>query len=210
MVRDAWTLLKRFGADTIENVELREIPVLGQTIVEGPLDDSHRLLLAALARGLGYRTFFEIGTNRGWTTWTVARNNPECHVYTLDLPAGAAEWDIGEAYHGMPEEGRITTLHGDSASFDFSPYAGRMDLVFVNGAHSRADVSNDTEWAFELLAAGGTIAWDRQPAVPGVDRRLNELARTLDRPLYHVRGTGLVIYTQADVVVPAGRRARGL
>jgi len=201
---------KRLGARAIIDIRVGDLRGVPDAVIEGYVDDHSRAVLAALCREAGARTFFEIGTSRGRTAWTVARNNPECHVYTLDLPAGAAEWDIGEAYHGMPEEGRITTLHGDSASFDFSPYAGRMDLVFVDGAHPDADVSNDTEWAFELLAAGGTIAWDGHPAVPGVYRRLNELARTLDRPLYHVRGTGLVIYTQADVVVPAGRRARGL
>jgi predicted O-methyltransferase YrrM len=225
VAREMWTLTKRFGSRAIVDITLDELPGLADAVVEGYVDDPNRAVLAALCRSLGVRTFFEIGTNRGRTAWTVARNNPDCHVYTLDLPARealaevqlavndadrdlfAGAWDRGEAYEGTTEEARITTLHGDSARFDFSPYAGRMDFVFVDGAHSYDYVSNDTRRALELLGPGGTIAWDDYPAVPGVYRRLNELAPALDRALYHVYGTRLVLYSRVDLVGP--RRPRG-
>ncbi len=154
VVRDAWTLAKRFAADAVQNIELREISCLGHAVVEGYVDDPQRLILAALARGLDCRTFFEIGTNRGRTTWTVARNNPDLVLYTLDVaPAeasAATAYDLGaddraffrpdsacgEAFRGTPETGRITQLWGDSATFDFSPYAGAIDFVYVDGAHT--------------------------------------------------------------------------
>src|SRR5436853_6068875 len=103
VVRDAWTVTKRFAADEVQNIELREIPAVANAIVEGPIDDSHRQLLAALARGLECRTFFEIGTNRGWTTWTVAHNNPELIAYTLDVPPGT---DPADAALDLPADDR--------------------------------------------------------------------------------------------------------
>jgi predicted O-methyltransferase YrrM len=227
-VRDVWATTKAFGARGVANLEVFELADVADMVVEGYVDDRNRAVLAALCRSLGCRTFFEIGTNRGRTAWTVARNNPECQVFTLDLPDQQAlgevelslnqsdrdffarDWDRGEAYADTPEEERITTLKGDSATFDFSEWAGRMDLVFVDGAHSYEYVENDTRRALEMLSPTGTIVWDDYPAVPGVYRFVNELAPTLDRPLYHVLETRLVIYSRRDVVTtPAtGTRRR--
>jgi predicted O-methyltransferase YrrM len=226
VAREVWTLTKRFGSRAIQTVTLDDLPGVADAVVEGYVDDPNRAVLAALCRSLGARTFFEIGTNRGRTAWTVARNNPELQVYTLDLPSrdalgsieydinpadrdlfDVAEWDRGEAYRNTPEEARITTLHGDSATFDYTPYAGRMDVVFVDGAHSYNYVVSDTERALAMLAPDGAIAWDDYPAVPGVYRHVNELATRLDRPLYHVYGTRLVLYSRRDVI--AAGRPRG-
>jgi len=200
----------------VENIELRELPAVADAVVEGYLDDPNRAVLAALCRATGAKTFFEIGTNRGRTAWTVARNNPGLAVYTLDLPSADStttldlnesdrgffgdEWASGEAFHGTGEAERITALFGDSASFDFSPYRGLIDVMFIDGAHSYSYVSNDTRAALELLSAGGIIAWDDYPTIPGVYRLLDELGPTLDRPLYHVLGTRLVLYSRQDIV----------
>ena len=153
VIRDMWSMLKRFGAGSIDNVPIRALPAINDAIVEGFIDDRNRTVLAALCRSLGCETFFEIGTNRGRTAWTVARNNPKMELYTLDLPSAeavdeaalellpsdrgfVASWDVGRAFNGTPEEPRIQQLFGDSATFDFSPYWGKVDLVFVDGAHS--------------------------------------------------------------------------
>jgi hypothetical protein len=120
------------------------------------------------------------------------------------------EWDRGEAYRGTEEEARITSLYGDSATFDFSPLAGQVDVVFVDGSHSHAYVKNDTERALEMLAPGGVIAWDDYPAVPGVYSHLNAIAPMLEHPMYHIYNTRLVIYTAGDLVrrLADERRAR--
>ncbi len=218
VVRDAWTVAKRFGADTVVNIEKREIPCVEQAVVEGYLDDHQRLMLAALAKGLGARTFFEIGTNRGRTTWTVARNSPDLLSYTLDvpltsspeaatLPLGSDDHHFfrpgdacGEAFRGTSEAERITQLWGDSATFDFSPYEGRIDLVYIDGAHTYDYVRSDTRNAFELLSARGTIVWDDYGSNPGVLKLVTELAPTFDRPVYHVFGTRMAIYSRQDFV----------
>jgi tRNA G46 methylase TrmB len=84
VVRDVWSTTKRFGSRSIANLEIASVPGVADAVIEGYIDDRNRAVLAALCRALGARTFFEIGTNRGRTAWTVARNNPDCHVYTLD------------------------------------------------------------------------------------------------------------------------------
>lgn len=220
VVRDVWSIAKRFGAEAIENVEVRDVPGVRDAVVHGYVDDRNRSVLAALCRAVNAKTFFEIGTNRGRTAWTVAASNPDLEVFTLDLPARESlqevafavnqsdrgfftgAWDRGEAYRETPEETRITTLAGDSATFDFSPYEGRMDLVFVDGAHSYDYVRSDTKAALRMLTPTGTIAWDDYPSIPGVYRHLTELAPTLDRPLHHILGTRLVLYSRQDLVGP--------
>jgi predicted O-methyltransferase YrrM len=227
LVRDLWSVTKLFGSRAIRNIEVSELPLVADAAVEAYVDDRNRAILAALCRSLQCRTFFEIGTNRGRTAWSVARNNPDCHVYTLDLPSREAlagvglgvtasdrdfftgEWDRGEAFAGTEEEARITPLQGDSATFDFSPYEGKMDMVFVDGAHSYDYVRNDTEAALRMLTPGGLIAWDDYPAIPGVYRYLNELAEDRERPLYHLRGTRLVLFGGSELVRPRLADQRG-
>lgn len=217
-VRDAWSTAKRFGAPNISNIGVRDLPAVTDMVVEAYFDDPNRAVLAGLCRALSVATFFEIGTNRGRTAWTVARNNPSCQVYTLDLPAQEAlssvaldlnasdrdlfqePWDRGNAFAGTAEEERIISLHGDSATFDFSPYSRKMDLVLIDGAHSYAYVKNDTERAREILADGGTLVWDDYPAIPGVYTYLNEIASTMTTPLYHIYGTRLVFSSEAKLL----------
>ncbi|MBO0768040.1 MAG: class I SAM-dependent methyltransferase [Solirubrobacterales bacterium] len=224
LARDMWSSLKRFGSEQIQNVELGSIAGVEDAVINGYIDDRNRGVVAALCQALEARTFFEIGTNRGRTAWTVAHNNPDCEVYTLDLPGREAiadvelglnasdrdffvgEWDRGEAYQGTPEAARITTLAGDSANFDFSPYAGQMDVVFVDGAHSYEYVANDTRKALDLLSPTGTIIWDDYPAIPGVYRYLNETS--FDRPLRHIYETRLVVYSRRELVADCGRGSR--
>lgn len=219
VVRDAWTVAKRFAAESVQNIERREVPCFVDAVIEGYVEDHQGMLIAALGQGLGARAFFEIGTNRGRTSWTVARNNPELEVYTLDVPLSATSADValqlgcdddhffrpgaacGEAFRDTPEAGRITQLWGDSATFDFSPYTGAIDLMYIDGGHTYEYVKSDTANALELLSPTGTIVWDDYGSHPGVYQLVTELAPTLDRPVYHVFGTRMAIYSRQDFVV---------
>jgi predicted O-methyltransferase YrrM len=218
VVRDAWTVAKRFGAEHIENIEFREVPCLYDSVVEGYIDDPQRSIIAALIRGLGCQRFFEIGTSLGRTTWTVARHNPGLRIFTLDVPPTdmpdqtafelAADdrtyfrpaESCGEAFRGTPESASITQLWGDSATFDYSPYAGKIDFVYVDGAHTYEYVKSDTANALRMLSPTGTIAWDDYTTGPGVYEYLGELAPTLDRPTYHLIDTRMAVYSRADFV----------
>ena len=217
VIRDAWTVAKRFGAEDITNVEFREIPCLQDAIVDAYIDDHQRAIVSALVRGLGARTFFEIGTNRGRTTWTVARHNPELTLYTLDIPTddesttfALADDDktylrpatqCGEAFRGTPEHARITQLWGDSATFDYTSYANEIDFVYIDGAHTCEYVKSDTANALRMLSPSGTIAWDDYATGPGVYEALIELAPMLDRPVYHLLETRMAIYSRQQFVV---------
>ena len=93
----------------------------------------------------------------------------------VDLVLGSK---VGWRYKTTPEAGKITQLLCDSAVFDFSDYAGKMDLVFVDGSHASAYVRSDTENAFRLIhPVTGVIVWhDYGNEFPDVKTHLNNLA----------------------------------
>ena len=167
------------------------------------------LYVCAMARHLRARRVFEFGTYLGRTTYHLALGQYVEEVITLDLsPVGPypADLKIGRAvravhdrglqghfYQGTDAARRIVQLHGDSRTFDYGPYAGRMDLVFVDGGHTYELVANDTERALTLVRPGGVIVWhDFAPKGRDVARLARELART--RPLFWIRDTSLLVY----------------
>jgi predicted O-methyltransferase YrrM len=216
VVRDAWTTAKTFAAEPITNIEFREIPCLQDAKVDAFIDDRQRAIIAALVRGLEARTFFEIGTNRGRTTWTVAHHNEDLTLYTLDIPPdddttkyALADDDrvyirpptqCGEAFAQTADAQRITQLYGDSATFDYTPYKNQIDFVYIDGAHTYEYVKSDTAHALTMLSPTGTIAWDDYATGPGVYEALIELAPTFDGPVYHVLETRMAIYSRTPFV----------
>jgi predicted O-methyltransferase YrrM len=137
-------------------------------------------------------------------------------VFTLDLPAAQtsrtalpldpsdrtyiAKPQSGALFADRPEAGRITQLYGDSATFDFGKWEGQIDLVFMDGAHSREYVLSDTDRALRLLRpTGGIILWhDYDACFDGVTTAINEIARTgLD--IRRIKGTSLAILETGDV-----------
>lgn len=171
------------------------------------------LELAILARSVVVaqpRVLLEIGTYDGRTTLNLAANAPaDARVFTLDLPAtNAPELSVAEGdkrYINKPASGarfagtalgsRITQLFGDSATFDFKPYAGKVEWMFIDGAHSAEYVRNDSRVAREVMAAtGGWIFWHDYGAWDGVTEALNGLAADpWFAGLKHVRGTALAV-----------------
>jgi hypothetical protein len=95
----------------------------------------------------------------------------DADVYTLDLlpgvqgtlkttvidkahqPAHAAIKDY--KWRGSPYERKIHCLFGDSATFDYSPFYGKVDLFFIDGAHSYEYVRSDTINALKCISRGG-------------------------------------------------------
>jgi hypothetical protein len=220
LLKDLWIDLKRIGATNVVNVEPNRIRGFGSVRVTGPVSRSCRLVLAALSMLLETDAIFEIGTYAGETTWVLAHNQPSARVYTLDLPGPEAvavagleltdpeyfeRWDRGQYFLGTPEAERITQLLGDSATFDFSPYSGKMDLVYIDASHSYSYVRSDTEAAFGMLSEFGMIVWDDYTFYPGIYAYLNEIAPTLDHPIFHILGTRLAVYSRWDVLLPQRR-----
>jgi predicted O-methyltransferase YrrM len=136
------------------------------------------------------RSIFEFGTYKGVSITQLALNLPEdAEIRTLDLPdqseielkiSDPDELKIArEVGKGslVPERlrSRIQFLKQDSAKFDPKPFAGKVDFVFVDGAHSYDYVKNDSEKGWAMLRSGGIIAWhDCRVPDPDVVRYLLE------------------------------------
>ncbi|MBV9295515.1 MAG: class I SAM-dependent methyltransferase [Acidobacteriaceae bacterium] len=176
------------------------------------------LIIDNLALQFKPKTMLEIGTFDGRTTTNLAANSgDDCEVYTLDLPkenktetalpveASDIPFMPSSATNGVNGtrlrflnadcRKKITQLYGDSASFDFTPFYGSVDLVFVDGSHSYEYAVNDTGIALRLLRNGkGLILWhDYGVCWPGVTRALNEFySKGGDfGGLRHIEGTSL-------------------
>ncbi|MBI4549651.1 MAG: class I SAM-dependent methyltransferase [Candidatus Omnitrophica bacterium] len=137
---------------------------------------------------------FEMGTFDGRTTLNMALNLEEGgRIFTLDLPSEeiskvSLPIDSGDSKHilkpesgarfkGRVEGSQITQLFGDTARFDFSPYEGRVDFVFIDAAHSLEYVLNDSRIALKLLKGGkGVILWHDYGTFDGVTEALNRLS----------------------------------
>jgi predicted O-methyltransferase YrrM len=168
--------------------------------------------LCLLCRILQPCVVFEIGTFQGYTAAQMALNTPaSAKIFTLDLPpegvvAPALNNTITDQHHivehshrarvyafkGTPAEAKIQLLFGDSATFDFSPYCGCVDLFFIDGAHSYEYVRNDTLKAMECCHPGSVIAWHDfgRQGVNGVSRWLCEL-RKKGHEIYTIPGGSL-------------------
>jgi predicted O-methyltransferase YrrM len=161
--------------------------------------------LVELSRFIGARRIFEIGTYNGATAWCLARNLEDAEVHTLDLPPQqdpALKFEVTDTYNRIPFEhrayealplstGRVVQHWGDSATFDFAPWRGSIDLVYVDGAHSPEYVRADSATALGLVRKSGAIVWDDYwRRIHGVQTILEELPVHLCR----VPGTRLVVH----------------
>ncbi len=75
-----------------------------------------------------------------------------------------------------------------------------MDFVYVDGAHTYDFVKSDSANALRLLSPTGTIAWDDYTTGTGVYEHILEIAASSDRPIYHVFGTRMALYSRQDFV----------
>ena len=214
-IRNAWNLMKLHAATGVRAIGVGQIRGINDVNVNVNVNSYDLAVLCAITRITQPATFFEIGTYIGETTLAVARNNPQAKVYTLDLPSPETRssaslemtdeylferWDRGLAFKDTPEAARIEMLSGDSATFDFTPYLGKMDAVFIDASHSYSYVKADTEAALKILSPRGTILWHDYPAYPGIFAYLNELAAELGGKIFHLLGTGLALYSRQDLV----------
>ncbi|HET9985232.1 MAG TPA: class I SAM-dependent methyltransferase [Longimicrobiales bacterium] len=180
-----------------EPVDVRLGPAADAWCWSAPVFLVDLVSLCILCRHAEPAVVFEIGTFLGHTALHLALNSPDhAQVYTLDLPKGAPRGTrlqttllddahirgaLGAhryAFTGSPVERKVVTLAGDSATFDFSPFRGRVDLFFIDGSHSYEYVRNDTLRALECCHPGSLVAWHDfgRMGVNGVSRWLRELA----------------------------------
>lgn len=133
--------------------------------------------LALVAAVVQPKTIFEFGTFRGRTALNFALNSPpECRIFTLDLPKDARREVIGRSkgadgaiihqsetgvdYQNRDVTDKIEQLFGDSTRFDFRPFYGQVDIVFIDGGHDYDVVRSDTRNALAMVRPGGVVLWD--------------------------------------------------
>jgi Methyltransferase domain len=165
----------------------------------GNISLAELFVLVELLRTCQPTTCFEIGTYDGRTALNMAANTPEdAVIYTLDLPRdqiGSTLFPLnpadlgvvkketsGARYRGTEWEYKIQQLYGDSAAFDYTPYQGNIDFVFVDGSHTYDYVLSDSRQAMTLLRNGqGIILWHDYPTTSAVQKAINYLQATDSR-----------------------------
>ena len=207
-------LLPSVDISTLVGSEDFELSILEPRVFDGNVSAFELFAINSLARKRSPNALFEFGTFNGRTTLNLAANSgPEAHVYTLDMPQSelqSSQYNLdqiekkfvekpasGELFKQRPEASKITQLFGDSAKFDYAPFFGQIDFVFVDASHAYNYVLNDSHIALKLLRQGsGIILWhdyDRAQWWPGVTRALDELQKDA-KPfanLVHIKGTSL-------------------
>jgi predicted O-methyltransferase YrrM len=168
------------------------------------LGAAEQIVLQAVVSGRHVRSAFEIGTFNGGTTRVLAEALPsDGAVVTIDLPPVEFDasqsprhfvgGDVGRQHRDSPAAGKVTQLLEDSLAFDPSPYAGKFDLVLVDGGHEYVHGTADTRTALELVAPGGVILWDDfAPYWHGLVRGICEQMR--GRSLCRLAGTSFGVY----------------
>ena len=169
--QDIFELFPELGSQP-QRIVLEHLPGHG---VQDRIDALAYLALICVA--IRPKTIFEFGTFRGRTALNFALNSPGgCRIFTLDIPERdrpdriargneADGWlmsqsNTGVDYQGRNEACKIEQLFGDSTRFDFRPFYGQIDLVFVDGGHDYEVARSDTRNALEMLSPGGVVIWD--------------------------------------------------
>jgi predicted O-methyltransferase YrrM len=168
------------------------------------------LNLCFICRIIRPKVVFEIGTFKGYTAYHFALNTPDDgHIYTLDLPKDQRTQlalyttltDDSTVMCNDPTEKhcfrsstaatKITCLFSDSAVYDFSPFYGKVDFFFIDGAHSYEYVRSDTLNALKCCHPGSVIAWHDfgRVGVNSVTKWILELSETQE--IYSVPGGSL-------------------
>jgi hypothetical protein len=170
-------------------------------------------LLLSASQVVNARRVFEFGTFLGSTTLNLALNIPsDGKVLTLDLDASFADQAIQHPadspltavhlgarsldFEGSSVAGKITTLTGNSITFDFSQWKDSVDLVFIDGGHDLATVKSDTENALTIVRKNrpSCILWHdyRNPDYADLTEYLEKLSEKM--PLFHVEDTRLSLW----------------
>lgn len=215
-LRDIEQVYHSYTCSPLRPVELAEIigedasdtlflPAGRVRLGSSPLHDV--AAIAALTQKKKPREVFEIGTFEGLTTVVFIKNSgPSTRVHTLDLPHDrtdlvrtersyeahsiACSYDSGHLIKTFGVGPQVDTLFGDSAVFDFSQYRDRIDLFFVDGAHTEDYVACDSYHAFESIASDGWVLW-HDCLVPQVLKVLKQIAALVD--VQHISGTNLAL-----------------
>ncbi|MCZ7599438.1 MAG: class I SAM-dependent methyltransferase [Gammaproteobacteria bacterium] len=195
----------RTPASALPEARFDEVMLRHPVPLPGGVSTLELSIPAIAARALQPRRIVEIGTATGRTTINLAYHAPDAEVLTLDLPPEAPATALssgpdyralglprpGTLFEGQPEAARIRSVLCSSTTYDWSPLAGTVDLMFIDGAHDLETVRQDTATARQVMRPGGLVFWHDYGHVAGVTQALNELSA--DLPLVHLTDTMLAM-----------------
>ena len=180
-----------------------------------------QMCLGAVTRLLKPKAIFEIGTYNGRTTAIFALNSePHVEICSLDLPADAmpdnlftSDQDLvkrrrtGYILDELGLEKRYRQVLCDSIQFDPTPYAGKIELGFIDGGHSLAHVRNDTEKMAVMAGDRGIVFWHDYGGL-GEFLPLTNYLEALSKiiPIYRVPDMSLAWASMRDVARLRGAR----
>jgi predicted O-methyltransferase YrrM len=210
-------VIKKYGCEqalpTIDWLDL--FPDFEETVepyafLDGGSLPTDLALLKGLARKKKVRTYFEIGTWRGESVANVATLAEECISISLS--------DDEMRQHGLSQEfirvhrffssnlKNVTHIRENSRSLDYSRFAGKCDLVFIDADHAYESVRVDTTNAFGLLRNENSIIVWHDYGISPETVRWSVFAGILDGSpegardhLYHVSNTKCAVYLRENV-----------
>lgn len=179
------------------------------------------MILLSLAKLIQPRNFFEIGTFLGAQTLNMAANIKSAErIYTMDL----GKEDTGNlrqqkedavltvkhlanekrlAFLGTPYEKKVEQILGNSNTYDFRRFHGKLDMIYIDGGHDLETLTNDTKNSLAMLSPDRPVcvAWHDygNPVYPQVKTYLDNLSHT--KKLYHIEESWLCFHIQNP---PAG------
>jgi predicted O-methyltransferase YrrM len=146
---------------------------------------------------------FEIGTFLGRTTRNMYLNaEKQARITTIDLPPQEQNLPDGKAagqmIRDLVDRDEITLLYGNSLTYDFSPYYGTQDLVFIDAKHTYENVKSDSAVAMRLIGdRNACVLWHDYLMYPGVTRAVDEVAAAANAEVgrfAHIAGTTLACF----------------
>lgn len=186
-------------------VELVAEPCTGGTTIQ------ELFFLSLMVRIIKPKIIFEIGTFDGASSVHFALNSvdSEAKIYTIDLPIvnelqfPEIEWDfLKERKPGYfikhYETTAVHELFGNSIDFDFSPFYGQVDLMFIDGNHNAEYIRHDTAEALKMVKPGGVIVWHDYFGIPGEDVSVFLEKFAQNYAVYRIRKTCLAVLKKSQ------------
>jgi predicted O-methyltransferase YrrM len=151
---------KKFPNLTLQQIDLfawpeaQEIQLELMAFLSGSSLPTDFALLQILCRKYQVENYFEIGTWRGESAANVAPFVKQVHTLNLSdeqLRNMGCEESYIKAHRTFSDKlSNVNHLFGDSAVFDLAAFEKKMDLIFIDGDHSKEGVRRDTQRMLQL------------------------------------------------------------
>jgi len=195
-----------------ECIEFDETINLISEPTTGGLSKTELYYLSTIVKYFQPKQVFEIGSFDGCTSAHIALNinNPESSkIFTLDLPLDKEKQTVtfsdkemefldvmrpGYYLKKYDKSKIVHQLYGNSLYFDFSPYYGKMDLIFIDGNHNLPFIESDTKNALHMLNKNGIILWHDYYGIPG--EKLSDYLIKLSNnyTIFRIKDTSFAVY----------------